>query len=73
MVLGNLSWYAYQVHKFIGDNVYTKVGQEEKLSKIYMEDLVEIPLTYFPSWVIQQCPSLNKRKKRWKKKKTFEF
>jgi len=66
--LWNLSWYANQVHKFIGDNVYTKVGQKEKLSKVYIEDLVEIPFNIFPWWVIQQSPSLNKRKKERKKR-----
>jgi len=60
------------VHKFIGDNVYTKVGQKEKLSKVYIEDLVEIPLTYFLDGSFNNPRHSTKEKKR-EKKESFEF
>jgi len=56
------------VHKFIGDNVYRKVGQKEKLSKIYIEDLVEIPLTYFLDGSFNNARHSTKEKKRKKKR-----
>ncbi len=59
------------MHKFIGDNVYTKVGQKEKLSKIYIEDLVEIPLTYFLDGSFNNAHHSTKEKKE-EKKETFD-
>jgi hypothetical protein len=55
------------VHKFNGDNVYTKVGQKEKLFKIYIEDLVEIPLTYFFDGSFNNVCHSTKEKKREKR------
>ncbi len=60
------------MHKFIGDNVYTKVGQKETLSRIYIEDLVEIPLTYFLDGSFNNARHSTKEKKR-EKRETFEF
>lgn len=60
------------MHRFIGDNVYTKVGQKEKLSKIYIEDLVEIPLTYFLDGSFNNARHSTKEKKR-KKKRLLNF